>query len=66
MMGFCGEELKTKEWKQGTSVECEKIEAKVVSYPNNGIKNAITKLCHICRFSPYRRSSQEATKESKP
>jgi len=59
MKGFCGEELKIKEWKQGISIECEKIETKVVSYPNNGIKNAITNFCHICRFSPYQASSQK-------
>jgi len=51
--GFCGQELKVKEWKQGTSVSCEKIDTKVVSYPNNGLRHAISKFCNLCRESPY-------------
>ena len=50
-MGYCGRDLETKSWKQGTTVECEHIGTGVVSYPNRGIPHHIRRFCGPCRHS---------------
>ena len=48
-MGFCGRDLETKSWKQGTKVFCPHKGEGVVSYPNRGVFNHIRRFCGACR-----------------
>ena len=61
MKGYCGEEIKSKEWKQGISVTCEKSEDKIITYPNIGLRFAIGKMCECCRFNPYHSSASKVS-----
>ena len=48
-MGYCGRDLETKSWKQGTKVFCAHKGEGVISYPNRGIKAHIRNFCGNCR-----------------
>lgn len=51
MKGYCGQELKTKVWKQGTSIFCNKIGHGQVSYPNNGLGEHLHNFCYPCKHN---------------
>ena len=58
--GYCGSDLKIKEWKQGTSMECLRKEEKVVTYPHIDVGPAVGEMCFHCRHSPMRQKEEKA------